>query len=78
METNPCRPGYGMASDLPLNLFQCDFEDVEWVYDQVVPVSYGLAYESYDEIEHGNNSWFYDKEEHCNNYWVHDQVITGQ
>jgi len=35
VSSNPCRPSYGMASDLPLNLFDCQYEDVNWVYDQV-------------------------------------------
>ena len=34
--SNPCRPSYGMASDLPLNLFDCQFKDVDWQYDQVI------------------------------------------
>jgi hypothetical protein len=30
-----CRPSYGMAADLPLNLFDCDYENIEWEHDQV-------------------------------------------
>lgn len=35
VKSNPCRPSYGMASDLPLNLFDCQFNDISWQYDQV-------------------------------------------
>lgn len=34
VEKNPCRPSYGMAADLPLNLFDCDFQNIQWEYDQ--------------------------------------------
>ena len=35
VEKNPQRPAYGMAADYPLNLFSCDYDGVEWNYDQV-------------------------------------------
>ncbi len=36
VEENPCRPQYVMASEVPLNLFDCAFESdaLEWQYDQ--------------------------------------------
>ena len=35
VERNPRRPQYVMASELPLNLFDCQFEDeVDWRYDE--------------------------------------------
>ena len=36
VEANPRRPQYNMASELPLNLFACDYDDasLEWSYDQ--------------------------------------------
>nr|CAG4650246.1 EOG090X083V [Sida crystallina] len=35
VESNPRKPQYTMASELPLNLFQCTYPDVdEWFYDQ--------------------------------------------
>ena len=35
VEKNPRRPQYVMASELPLNLFDCQFEDVvDWRYDE--------------------------------------------
>lgn len=30
----PCRPQYNLAHELPLNLFYCDYDNVEWVYDR--------------------------------------------
>ena len=27
------KPQFGMASELPLNLFTCSYEGVEWIYD---------------------------------------------
>ena len=31
---HPCKPQYTMASELPLNLFHCEFsEDIEWIYE---------------------------------------------
>ncbi|XP_023334180.1 tRNA pseudouridine(38/39) synthase [Eurytemora carolleeae] len=35
VEKNPQRPAYGMAADYPLNLFSCDYDGVEWNYDQL-------------------------------------------
>ena len=35
VERNPRRPQYVMASELPLNLFDCQFDDeVDWRYDE--------------------------------------------
>ena len=36
IEAHPRRPQYIMASEIPLNLFQCDYEnhDLDWQYDQ--------------------------------------------
>jgi len=31
---NPCRPAYSMADHLPLNLFHCNFDNIDWQYDQ--------------------------------------------
>ena len=41
IETHPRRPQYLMASEIPLNLFQCDYEqDLDWQYDsEAVSVS---------------------------------------
>lgn len=33
IEKCPCKPQYSMAHELPLNLFYCDYDDVEWYYD---------------------------------------------
>ena len=35
IEAHPRRPQYIMASEIPLNLFQCDYEnyDLDWQYD---------------------------------------------
>ena len=33
IETNPCRPAYQMAADLPLNLYRTEYEDLNWVHD---------------------------------------------
>jgi len=33
VEKNPRKPQFGMASELPLNLFTCSYEGVEWIYD---------------------------------------------
>ena len=42
MATNPRRPQYGLASEIPLNLFDCQYDEIdgegnrrtgEWVYD---------------------------------------------
>jgi len=35
VSANPCRPAYAMADHLPLNLFYCDFDDIDWKYDKV-------------------------------------------
>ena len=35
IEANPTRPQYAFASEIPLNLFQCDFEEeLEWVFEE--------------------------------------------
>ena len=35
IEANPRRPQYHIASEIPLNLFQCDYDDqLEWNYNQ--------------------------------------------
>ncbi|CAF1058875.1 unnamed protein product [Didymodactylos carnosus] len=34
IEKHPCKPHYVIASELPLVLFDCQFEDVEWLYDE--------------------------------------------
>lgn len=33
IERNPCKPQYTMASELPLNLFDCSYTDLSWIYD---------------------------------------------
>nr|SVE75194.1 EOG090X083V [Daphnia dolichocephala] len=35
VERNPRKPQYGMASEIPLNLFHCSYsdEDCQWIYD---------------------------------------------
>lgn len=33
VEKNPCKPQYTMASELPLNLFDCSYDDIVWNYD---------------------------------------------
>ena len=33
VETNPCKPQYTMASEIPLNLYDCSYEDLKWNYD---------------------------------------------
>lgn len=32
INTFPARPEYPMASDLPLLLYDCEFEDIQWIY----------------------------------------------
>ncbi len=36
VDSNPRRPQYGMASEVPLNLFSCDYAtgEVDWCYDE--------------------------------------------
>ena len=35
IDANPTRPQYAFASEIPLNLFQCDFEEeLEWVFEE--------------------------------------------
>ncbi|CAH2210090.1 jg27845, partial [Pararge aegeria aegeria] len=35
VETNPRKPQYTMALDVPLNLFHCTYDvDKDWVYDE--------------------------------------------
>uniref|UniRef100_A0A6P7FY38 tRNA pseudouridine(38/39) synthase n=1 Tax=Diabrotica virgifera virgifera TaxID=50390 RepID=A0A6P7FY38_DIAVI len=31
---NPRKPAYSMASEIPLNLFYCEYDDLDWNYDQ--------------------------------------------
>ena len=33
IETNPCRPAYQMASDLPLNLYMTEYPELDWTWD---------------------------------------------
>jgi len=33
VDKHPCKPQYTMASELPLVLFDCQFEEVNWMYD---------------------------------------------
>ncbi len=33
IEQNPCKPQYPMASELPLVLYDCEFDDIEWLTD---------------------------------------------
>ena len=33
VEKNPCKPQYTMANELPLNLFDCSYDDVDWKYN---------------------------------------------
>ncbi|EEB07856.1 tRNA-pseudouridine synthase [Schizosaccharomyces japonicus yFS275] len=35
VEKNPCKPVYDMASDLPLVLYDCVFDNIQWEYPQV-------------------------------------------
>lgn len=34
IETCPQKPQYNMAHEVPLNLWYCNYEDVEWVVDE--------------------------------------------
>lgn len=34
VEKNPCKPQYTMASEVPLNLFECCYDDISWIYDK--------------------------------------------
>ncbi|XP_071945628.1 tRNA pseudouridine(38/39) synthase-like [Antedon mediterranea] len=34
IETNPCKPQYSMAVDYPLVLYDCSFDDINWIYDR--------------------------------------------
>ena len=40
IETNPCRPAYSMASDLPLNLYRTEYQELDW---RSMPVSRELT-----------------------------------
>ncbi|XP_078508801.1 tRNA pseudouridine(38/39) synthase isoform X2 [Lissotriton helveticus] len=33
VEKHPCKPQYSMAIELPLVLYDCEFEDVQWIYE---------------------------------------------
>ena len=33
IEKHPCKPQYTMASELPLVLFECEYDDLEWMYN---------------------------------------------
>lgn len=33
IDKNPCRPQYSMASEVPLNLFDCQYDGVDWNYN---------------------------------------------
>lgn len=33
IEKHPCKPQYSMCSENPLVLFDCQYDDVEWIYD---------------------------------------------
>lgn len=33
VDKNPCKPQYTMASELPLNLFDCSYDNLSWSYD---------------------------------------------
>lgn len=33
VEKHPCKPQYTMANELPLNLFECLYDDLEWSYN---------------------------------------------
>ncbi|KAJ8922599.1 hypothetical protein NQ315_007630 [Exocentrus adspersus] len=34
VETNPRKPEYSMASEIPLNLFCCEYENIKWNYNE--------------------------------------------
>ncbi|CAH2308305.1 tRNA pseudouridine(38 39) synthase isoform X2 [Pelobates cultripes] len=34
VETNPCKPQYNMAVELPLVLYDCQFNDVDWITER--------------------------------------------
>ena len=34
IEKYPCTPNYQIASELPLVLFDCQFNNIDWIYDQ--------------------------------------------
>lgn len=34
VDSCPRKPQYNLAHELPLNLFDCSFDDVNWFYDQ--------------------------------------------
>lgn len=34
VETNPCKPQYTMGSEIPLNLYDCSYDDLNWIYDK--------------------------------------------
>ncbi|CAH1772759.1 unnamed protein product [Owenia fusiformis] len=48
VENNPRKPQYTMALELPLNLYECQYEDVTWHYDHI---SHG------DTLKHLQNLW---------------------
>ena len=35
IDTNPCRPAYQMASDLPLNLYKTEYDNIAWRHESM-------------------------------------------
>lgn len=50
VEKHPCKPQYNLASELPLCLYACDYDDeeVKWIYDRECHA---------DNIEHMQEQW---------------------
>ncbi|CAD5121542.1 DgyrCDS10041 [Dimorphilus gyrociliatus] len=36
VEKHPCKPQYNIASEIPLVLFDCEFEEVDWNFDEEI------------------------------------------
>ncbi|XP_061870057.1 tRNA pseudouridine(38/39) synthase isoform X2 [Colius striatus] len=36
VDRNPCKPQYSMAVEFPLVLYDCEFENLQWIYDREV------------------------------------------
>jgi len=47
IDSNPCRPAYQMASDLPLNLYKTEYDNVNWHHD---PASMDLVMKSTQKL----------------------------
>jgi len=50
IETNPCRPAYSMASDLPLNLYRTEYTGLDWHRGAGTPVNSELTIKTLQKL----------------------------